>query len=86
MLWDSSRGAHLIEGAHGEVEVAVVQGIILGGVIDVGDLADVKLLLLAGVESPQQLGPAVMHQNQALPSARLPRLHVEDYTQGSDLG
>lgn len=48
-----------------------MDGIVLGGVINVGHLADVEHLLLGIKERLQQLAPAVKHEQQLLVAAWL---------------
>ena len=52
-----------------------MDGIILGAVIDIRDLADVILLLLLVVEGLEELAPPVKHQQQPLTPTRYPNLH-----------
>ena len=64
LVWrDCRRGmAHHVEGLQSEAQLAVVDGVILGRVVDVRHLADVKLLLLVAVESLEQLPPMLAPQ------------------------
>eukprot|EP01136_Pigoraptor_vietnamica_P029685 Opistho-1_new@88060 len=53
-----------------KVELGVVEAVVLGAVVDVGYLANLKAPLLAVVEVAQQLVPPPEHQRQRLPVAQ----------------
>ena len=58
--------AYLVDRLQVQRQVGVVDGIILGTIVDVWDLADVILLLLFIVEGLEQLAPPVKHEQQPL--------------------
>ncbi len=61
---EAGKRLHRVEGLEGQAQLAVVDGIVLGRVIDVRHLADVKLLLLVTVECLEQLAPAHAQQQR----------------------
>ena len=74
------RAGHLVNGLKVQRQVGVVDGIVLGAVIDIGDLADVVLLLLLVVEGFQQLAPPVKHEQQPLTATWHAPLHRPSHT------
>lgn len=62
----AARAGHLVNGLKVQRQVGVMDGVILGAIIDVRNLADVILLLLLIVEGLQQLAPPVKHEQQPL--------------------
>ena len=58
------RRSYIVELLQADAQVAVVDGVIFGRVVDVWHLADVKELLLLVVERLEQLAPAIEEQQQ----------------------
>lgn len=75
LVVQAARPGHLVNGLKVQRQVGIVDGIVLGAVIDVGDLADVILLLLLVMEGLQQLAPPVKHEQQPLIAAWHAPLH-----------
>jgi len=75
LVVEAARPGHLINGLKVQRQVGVVDGVVLGAVIDIGDLADVVLLLLLVVEGLQQLAPPVKHEQQPLTATWHSSLH-----------
>lgn len=66
LMVQAGGAGHLVNGLKVQRQVGVVDGVVLGAVIDIRDLADVVLLLLLIVEGLQQLAPPVKHEQQPL--------------------
>ncbi len=75
LMVQAGGAGHLVNGLKVQRQVGVVDGVVLGAVIDIGDLADVVLLLLLVVEGLQQLAPPVKHEQQPLTATWHSSLH-----------
>jgi len=80
LVVEAARPGHLINGLKVQRQVGVVDGVILGAVVDVGNLADVILLLLLVMEGLQQLAPPVEHEQQPLTATWHAPLHRLSHT------